>query len=272
MLFKDLNVGDVFKLLITGDTTFIKLSTVNDNEHPFKKYCNYPSNMFIIDKQHYGVLSPMAEVYRIKEYHGKEQEKTPLKELLEKHKSDIHRQNFMTYGGVPYDKISKDALHYTEADVRNTMASLELRQESQRVSFPSVEKVIFNNPATIVIWKDGTKTIVKCQDGERFDPEKGLALCFMKKACGNKSNFNNAFKEWIKPETTPAVCTKGGRKLARFTDYQIADIAKTLPSEKLLAHKSRLSVATVRKALRGEPVTLLTLNKIQSVMGWKITT
>lgn len=293
MLFKDLAVGDVFKL-IKGDTTFIKLSAVNDNEYPFKKYYNYPSNIFIIDGQHYGVLSPMAEVYRIKEFHGKEQEKTPLKELLEKHKSDIHKQNFMTYGGVPYDKIPKDALHYAEADVRNTMAFLEMCQESQRVSFLSVEKVIFNNPATIVIWKDGTKTVVKCQNDEQFDPEKGLALCFMKKALGNKSNFNNVFKKWIKPETTAiydeahpdlgvqdfpikhAVSstkdTKGGRRLARFTDHQIADIAKTLPSEKLLAHKSRLSVATVRKALRGEPVTLLTLNKIQSVMGWEITT
>lgn len=275
MLFKDLVVGDMFKL-INRDTKFIKLSAVNDNEYPFKKYYNYPSNIFIIDGQHYGVLSPMAEVYRIKEFHGKEQEKTPLKELLEKHKSDIHKQNFMTYGGVPYDKIPKDALHYAEADVRNTMAFLEMCQESQRVSFPSVEKVIFNNPATIVIWKDGTKTVVKCQGDDKFDHEKGLALCFMKKACGNKSNFNNSFKEWIKPETTPAVSstkdTKGGRRLVRFTDHQIADIAKTLPSEKLLAHKSRLSVATVRKALRGEPVTLLTLNKIQRVMGWKVTT
>jgi len=293
MLFKDLNVGDVFKL-IKGEVALIKLSTVNDNEYPLKRYYNYPNNIFIIDKQHYGVLSPMAEVYLIKEFHGKAQEKTPLfKEYLEKHKSDIHKQNFMTYGGVPYDKISKDALHYAEADVRNTMAFLELCQEYQKVSFPGMKKVIFNDPATIVIWGDGTKTVVKCQDGERFDPEKGLALCFMKKACGNKSNFNNSFKEWIKPETTAiydeahpeldiqdlptkhAISstkdTKGGRRLVRFTKRQIADIVKAIPSYKLLAYKSRLSVASVKKALCGEPVTLLTSNKIKSVMGWKIT-
>lgn len=201
MLFKDLNVGDVFKL-ITGDTTFIKINAVNDNEYPFRRYYNYSSNVLILDKLHYGVISPMAEVYRVNEYHGNEQEKTPLKELLEKHQSDIHRQNFMTYGGVPYDKISKDVLHYTEADVRNTMAFLEMCQEYQKVSFPGVKKVIFNDPATIVIWGDGSKTVVKCQNGEKFDKEKGLALCYMKKACGNKSNFNNVFKDWIKPETT----------------------------------------------------------------------
>lgn len=56
------------------------------------------------------------------------------------------------------------------------------------------KKVIFNNPATIVIWQDGTKTVVSCQKGDEYDPEKGLALCFMKKALGNKGNFNNILK------------------------------------------------------------------------------
>lgn len=61
-------------------------------------------------------------------------------------------------------------------------------------------KVIFNNPATIVLWEDGTKTVVKAQDGEFFDQEKGLALCFMKKALGNQGNYNNMFKKYIKDD------------------------------------------------------------------------
>lgn len=56
------------------------------------------------------------------------------------------------------------------------------------------KRVIFNDPATIVIWEDGSKTIVRCQKGDVYDPEKGLALCFMKKALGNKGNFNNVLK------------------------------------------------------------------------------
>ncbi|WP_290233599.1 hypothetical protein [Bacteroides acidifaciens] len=62
------------------------------------------------------------------------------------------------------------------------------------------EKVIFNEPATIVIWKDGSKTVVKCQKGDSYDPEKGLALCFMKKALGNKGNFNNILKSELSSE------------------------------------------------------------------------
>lgn len=62
----------------------------------------------------------------------------------------------------------------------------------------AIKKVIFNDPATIVLWEDGTKTVVKCGKDDTFDEEKGLALCFMKKALGNKGNYNNTIKEHIK--------------------------------------------------------------------------
>jgi len=62
-----------------------------------------------------------------------------------------------------------------------------------------IDKVIFNKPATIVFWKDGTKTVVKA-DGEKFDPEKGLAMAISKKAYGNKGNYYNIFSKWIKED------------------------------------------------------------------------
>lgn len=60
-----------------------------------------------------------------------------------------------------------------------------------------IEKVIFNDPATIVFWKDGTKTVVKCQDGDTYNKELGLAMCCSKKLFGNKGNFNKVFKKYI---------------------------------------------------------------------------
>ena len=59
-----------------------------------------------------------------------------------------------------------------------------------------IERVIFNVPATIVIWKDGSKTVVKCAK-EDFDPEKGLAMAIAKKALGNKGSYYNVFKKWL---------------------------------------------------------------------------
>lgn len=43
-----------------------------------------------------------------------------------------------------------------------------------------VKKVIFNPPATIVFFADGEKEVVKCQNGEPFDEEKGLAMALIK--------------------------------------------------------------------------------------------
>ena len=65
-------------------------------------------------------------------------------------------------------------------------------------NIPEVKKVIFNDPATIVYWKDGTKTVVKCQKGDYFDPEKGFAMAFLKKCWGNKGNFNDKLRKNIK--------------------------------------------------------------------------
>ena len=60
-----------------------------------------------------------------------------------------------------------------------------------------IKRVIFNDPATIVIWEDGTKTVVKCQDGDIYDKQTGLALCVMKKYFGNSSRgLNDILHRW----------------------------------------------------------------------------
>lgn len=64
---------------------------------------------------------------------------------------------------------------------------------------PSIKKVVFNNPATIVMWADGTKTVVKCGKDE-WDPEKGLAMAIAKKMLGNEGNYYETFKKWLPEE------------------------------------------------------------------------
>ena len=64
---------------------------------------------------------------------------------------------------------------------------------------PSITNVIFNDPATIVFWDDGTKTVVKAKN-EPYDPEKGLAMAITKKSLGNQSNYYNEFKKWLPEE------------------------------------------------------------------------
>ena len=63
----------------------------------------------------------------------------------------------------------------------------------------SIEKVIFNDPATIIIWKGGEKTVVKCMEGDEYDPMKGFAMALLKTIVGD--DYNKIFHEWVYPIT-----------------------------------------------------------------------
>lgn len=77
------------------------------------------------------------------------------------------------------------------------------KAKDTRVPTNPINKVIFNDPATIVFWKDGTKTIVKCQEGAEFDPEKGLAMAisrhYLCDICGLE-RYDGIFKRYMPKE------------------------------------------------------------------------
>ena len=61
----------------------------------------------------------------------------------------------------------------------------------------NIKQVIYADPATIVLWQDGTKTVVKVQDGDTFDPLMGFLLAVCKRCFGNKSAYNNVLKKAV---------------------------------------------------------------------------
>lgn len=74
---------------------------------------------------------------------------------------------------------------------------LGMRPAPHSLSPENVERIIFNPPATIVFWKDGTKTVVKCMDDDTYDPEKGVLLAFLKKSLHNSSTaLRKQLEEW----------------------------------------------------------------------------
>lgn len=59
------------------------------------------------------------------------------------------------------------------------------------------KKIIFNPPATIVYWTDGTKTVVKCSPHDTYNKRTGFIFCFIKRMFNNNSNkFNKFIKTW----------------------------------------------------------------------------
>ena len=87
------------------------------------------------------------------------------------------------YWWVPRDKmmpISSSGSAYTGTDV-----------------MLKIKDVIYSNPATIVFWDDGSKTVVRCGKGETFDPEKGLAMAISKRVLGSNYAWHGRFNKWL---------------------------------------------------------------------------
>lgn len=63
-----------------------------------------------------------------------------------------------------------------------------------------IDRIIFNNPATIVFWNDGTKTVVKCSESDNYDPEKGLAMAISKRVLGGYPSFKRLIQEYYVEE------------------------------------------------------------------------
>ena len=90
----------------------------------------------------------------------------------------------------------------------------------------SIRKVIFNSPATVVYWSDGTKTVVKCSVNDKFDPEKGLAMAIAKRCANNSGSYYKEIQKWVGEES----CYK-----ANFAD--MPKEKATLPADNALLKK-----------------------------------
>lgn len=86
-------------------------------------------------------------------------------------------------------KLPRDIADYCVNDVLMTMKAAK----NKNFYSLNVSKIIFNPPATIVFWEDGTKTVVKCSAEDEFSEYYGLLAALGKKVYEN----NNQIKKLI---------------------------------------------------------------------------
>lgn len=96
------------------------------------------------------------------------------------------------------DKNENDKLDSIDTfDIIKEMQEMK-KSTSKPITNP-IEKVIFNPPATIVFWKDGSKTVVKAQ-GDVFNPETGLAMAisrhYLCDVCGLE-RYDGVFNRYL---------------------------------------------------------------------------
>lgn len=90
-----------------------------------------------------------------------------------------------------------DSLRYSTLADR-VMEEASKKKEAATMTAASIKKVIFNPPATVVYWSDGSKTVVKCNVKDNFDPEKGLAMAVAKRCANDSPDFYKEIQKWVK--------------------------------------------------------------------------
>ena len=112
---------------------------------------------------------------------------------------------------APDDEIPFCDLDCSECDLcQEECFDCELERDEEDPmmwGIPDVERIIFNPPATIVFWEDGTKTVVKCMEGQPYEKYAGFAMACMKKMFGSTSRakaiMNECDMDNLKPVAKP---------------------------------------------------------------------
>lgn len=87
---------------------------------------------------------------------------------------------------TPNTPLFSDLPHVSKFGPPRTSYNQALKLTNIGIKYLLIPKrIIFSGPCTIILWEDGTKTMARVLEGETFDPEKGVAICFMKKMLGH---------------------------------------------------------------------------------------
>lgn len=95
------------------------------------------------------------------------------------------------------DLLSDNIAQIIEEDKQILKRRIKREKRAAINSFIKLIRNVYfveNKGLTVVIWKDGTRTEVKCQDGDEYNKEAGLAYCIIKYLFGNISEYNEIFK------------------------------------------------------------------------------
>lgn len=71
-----------------------------------------------------------------------------------------------------------------------------LLDDKDKLNPDNIERVIFNPPATIILFKDGSKTVVKTTKGDKFDYELGFLYAMAKHIFPERNQFKKFIKKW----------------------------------------------------------------------------
>ena len=180
----DITDIDQILTLISCKDTIIESFSTRDNKYKYKAFitCN---EMSFHDYYH-------RLLNRYNKYLHEQDSFNDIFKLDKDVKSRINTLFKRKFEDMNEILIFHDDLNVTYKIAKTLAASITYSNCSLRYWFgPQIDKVIFANPKTIVLWSDGTKTIATCQKDAEFLKEIGFAIAVAKKTLGGWSNFQN---------------------------------------------------------------------------------
>ena len=186
----------------------------NNKRHYYFK----EDEMTLVNETGKRLVGDITNGYRYVDYEKFEAQMNKIDDVIEKTESSseltqayklalnsfygLPSANYLTPTNVDYTKFVDGNMYKEALEYLKQINESKKKKGAIAMRYAYIKNVIFNNPATIVFWSDGTKTVVKCSENDIYDPEKGLALAIVKKSVGNESApFHRVFKDWMPKET-----------------------------------------------------------------------
>lgn len=154
--------------------------------------------------------------------------------------------------------VNNDAINKQYVDIRNAINKQDKgekemdyskcyqeNQKSRKVNVLPV-KVIYHNPATIVFWGDGTKTVVKASSHDEFNEFAGFCAALAKKVYGTSSMVRRIVESGIDD-------LNGGLALKDIPETPKAPETPKTPKVKAVPKKTAARKPAAKKPTRKAP-------------------
>lgn len=131
---------------------------------------NHATNTFTMDIRLYVEFNHGIDDHRVRGHSGRYPYAREVKERI---------TTMPTMPKYYENKIKRTSAY--EKQIRHISYAREILNDHVKAT-----KVIFNGPATIVFWKDHTKTVVKCSEADTYSKEAAIAIAYFKKSVGDE--------------------------------------------------------------------------------------
>ena len=123
---------------------------------------------------------PVTKLYIVTEKDGREQTtEIPCEEASLEWERDVDFDYHGFFGNISRSDVMGTVKLRLAGDAITTLNTGRSKRSKYRKRLP--KRVIVSGPCVICIWKDGTKTVSRCHDGDEMDVRTGVMLCALKR-------------------------------------------------------------------------------------------